>query len=193
MIDLDTHLHIETQDIPQVHFRGEAYYLPWLCHLAAFTKCMDAALALLWLQGIRVMDNLGNWLILAQCEVLAVQHRDVVITHLMCLRLRIKKLIFPPRWQLNSSMVQAILSHAHVQTVLACLDSFRSGQVVAIRVTRWLCEVHHLTWQINCMEMMPVLLALKHFLSDLRVLVLARVRRIVTVAHSSVFLRGSQT
>ncbi len=41
-----------------------------------FTKCVDAALVPLRLQGIRIMNYIDDWLILAQSHQLAVRHRD---------------------------------------------------------------------------------------------------------------------
>ncbi len=51
-----------------------------------FTKCVDAAMVLLRLQGIRIMNYIYNWLILAQSHQLAVWHQDVVGTQRRCRR-----------------------------------------------------------------------------------------------------------
>ncbi|CAM4566361.1 unnamed protein product [Leuciscus chuanchicus] len=68
-------------------FGGKAYQysvLPFGLALSprTFTKCVDAALAPLRLQGIRIMNYIDDWLILAQSHQLAVQHRDVVLAHM---------------------------------------------------------------------------------------------------------------
>ena len=60
-------------------FRGEAYQyrvLPFGLALSprTFTKCMDAALAPLRLQGIRILNYIDDWLILAQSREMAVRH-----------------------------------------------------------------------------------------------------------------------
>ncbi len=47
-----------------------------------FTKCVDAALAPLCLQGTRIMNYIDDWLILAQSHQVAVRHRDVVLAHM---------------------------------------------------------------------------------------------------------------
>ncbi|KAI2651801.1 Transposon Ty3-G Gag-Pol polyprotein [Labeo rohita] len=75
-------------------FRGEAYQyrvLPFGLALSprTFTKCVDAALAPLRLWGIRTLNYIDDWLILAQSEHMAVQHRDVVLAHLKELGLRL--------------------------------------------------------------------------------------------------------
>ncbi len=58
-------------------FGGEAYQYQVLpCGLAlsprTFTKCVDAALALFWLQGIHILNYIDHWLILALSEQVAV-------------------------------------------------------------------------------------------------------------------------
>ncbi len=50
---------------------------------------MDAALAPLRLQGIRILNYIDDWLVLAQSERVAAQHRDVVLAHLKVLVLRL--------------------------------------------------------------------------------------------------------
>ncbi len=54
-------------------------------------KCVDAALVPLRLQGIRIMNYIDDWLILAQSHQLAVRHRDVVLAHMKKLGLRHKR------------------------------------------------------------------------------------------------------
>ncbi|KAI2647309.1 Transposon Ty3-G Gag-Pol polyprotein [Labeo rohita] len=68
-------------------FRGEAYQyrvLPFGLALSprTFTKCVDAALVPLRLQGIRILNYIDDWLILAASENLAARHRDVVLAHM---------------------------------------------------------------------------------------------------------------
>ncbi len=53
------------------------------------SKCVDAALAPLRLQGIRILNYIDDWLVLAQSERVAAQHRDVVLAHLKVLVLRL--------------------------------------------------------------------------------------------------------
>ncbi len=45
----------------------------------SFTKCVDAALVPLRLQGIRIMNYIDDWLILAQSHQLAVRYRDAYV------------------------------------------------------------------------------------------------------------------
>ncbi len=85
-IDLkDAYFHISI--LPQHRkflrfaFRGKAYQyrvLPSVLALSprTFTNCVDAALAPLRLQGIRILNYIADLLILAQSEILAVRHRS---------------------------------------------------------------------------------------------------------------------
>ncbi len=82
-------------------FGGKAYQyrvLPFGLALSPciFTKCIDAALAPLCLQGIHILNYINDWLILAQSHQLAVRHRDVVLAHMkeLGLRLNAKKSVF---------------------------------------------------------------------------------------------------
>ncbi|KAL0150616.1 hypothetical protein M9458_054077, partial [Cirrhinus mrigala] len=132
-IDLkDAYFHVSI--IPQHRkflrfaFRGKAYQfrvLPFSLALSrcTFTKCVDAALAPLRLQGIRILNYINDWLILAQLEQVAVQHRDVVPTHMkeVGLRLNTKKSVLSPLQRTtylgvvwDSTTMQAHLSPARV-------------------------------------------------------------------------------
>ncbi len=110
-VDLkDAYFHIQ---IIQRHrkflrfaFGGMAYkykVLPFGLALAlrTFTKCMDAALAPLRLQGICVLNYLDDWLILAQSRESVSCHRDVVLRHVRTLGLRTntKKSVLSPSQQ----------------------------------------------------------------------------------------------
>ncbi len=107
-IDLkDAYFHIQ---VVQRHrrflrfaFGGKAYQykvLPFGLALAprTFTKCMDDALAPLRLQGIRVLNYLDDWLILAHSRELVSRHRDIILRHILSLGLRMnaKKSVLLP-------------------------------------------------------------------------------------------------
>ncbi len=107
-IDLkDAYFHIQVvhrhRRFLRFAFGGKAYQykvLPFGLALAprTFTKCMDAALAPLRLQGIRVLNYLDDWLILAHSRELVSRHRDIVLSHIHSLGLRMnaKKSAAPP-------------------------------------------------------------------------------------------------
>ncbi|KAI2646866.1 Transposon Ty3-G Gag-Pol polyprotein [Labeo rohita] len=116
-------------------FRGEAYQyrvLPFGLALSprTFTKCVDAALAPLRLQGIRILNYIDDWLILAQSEMVAVRHRDVVLAHMKALGLRLnaKKSVLSPLQRTtylgvvwDSTTMQARLSPARIESILTAV------------------------------------------------------------------------
>ncbi len=154
-IDLkDAYFHIQ---VVQRHrrflrfaFGGKAYQykvLPFGLALAprTFTKCMDAALAPLRLQGIRVLNYLDDWLILAHSRELVSRHRDIVLGHIHSLGLRMnaKKSVLLPsqrtvflRVRLDSVQMQACLAPARIPVLTACLARFKLGHHVSVGTCR---------------------------------------------------------
>ncbi len=150
-IDLkDAYFHIQ---VVQRHrrflrfaFGGKAYQykvLPFGLALAprTFTKCMDAALAPLRLQGIRVLNYLDDWLILAHSRELVSRHRDIVLGHIHSfgLRMNTKKSVLLPSQRtvflgvrLDSVQMQARLAPARIPDFTACLARFKLGHHVSV-------------------------------------------------------------
>ncbi|CAM4558277.1 unnamed protein product [Leuciscus chuanchicus] len=128
-------------------FGGKAYQyrvLPFGLALSprTFTKCVDAALAPLRLQGIRIMNYIDDWLILAQSHRLAVQHRDVVLAHMkeLGLRLNAKKSVLSPLQRTtflgvvwDSVSMQARLSPPRIDSILAAVKSVKLGQLLTVK------------------------------------------------------------
>ncbi|KAL0161017.1 hypothetical protein M9458_044742, partial [Cirrhinus mrigala] len=128
-------------------FRGEAYQyrvLPFGLALSphTFTKCVDAALAPLRLQGIRILNYFDDWLILAQSEQLAAQHRDVVLAHMkeLGLRLNAKKSVLSPLQRTtylgvvwDSTTMQARLSPARIESILAAVRRVKVGRSLTVK------------------------------------------------------------
>ncbi len=154
-IDLkDAYFHIQ---VVQRHrrflrfaFGGKAYQykvLPFGLALAprTFTKCTDAALAPLRLQGIRVLNYLDDWLILAHSRELVSRHRDIVLGHIHSLGLRMnaKKSVLLPSQRtmflgvrLDSVQMQARLAPARIPDLTACLARFKLGHHVSVGTCR---------------------------------------------------------
>ncbi len=97
---------------------------------------MDAALAPLQLQGIRILNYIDDRMILAQSEQMAVQHRDVVLAHMKELGLRLiaKKSVLSPLQRTNylgvvwdSTTMQARLSPARIDSILTAVRRVREG------------------------------------------------------------------
>ncbi|CAM4509992.1 unnamed protein product [Leuciscus chuanchicus] len=128
-------------------FGGEAYQywvLPFGLGLSPriFTKCVDAALAPLRLQGIRVLYFIDDWLILAQSEQLAVRHRDVVLSHIkrLGLWLNAKKSVLLPAQRTtflgvlwDSTIMQACLSPARISAILTAVKGIKLGQSLTVK------------------------------------------------------------
>ncbi len=75
-------------------FEGVAYqyqFLPFGLSLAPrnFTRCMDAVLSPLRQIGIRILNCLDDWLILAQSQAVLTSHRTLLLSHLDYLGLRV--------------------------------------------------------------------------------------------------------
>ncbi len=154
-IDLkDAYFHIQ---VVQRHrrflrfaFGGKAYQykvLPFGLALAprTFTKCTDAALAPLRLQGIRVLNYLDDRLILAHSRELVSRHRDIVLGHIHSLGLRMnaKKSVLLPSQRtvflgvrLDSVQMQARLAPARIPDLTACLARFKLGHHVSVGTCR---------------------------------------------------------
>ncbi len=68
-----------------------------------FTKCMDATLSPLRQMGIRILNYLDDWLILAQSEVELLSHRTLILSHLerMGLRVNFAKSALSPSQQIS--------------------------------------------------------------------------------------------
>ncbi len=84
-----------------------------------FTKCMDAALSPLRQMGIRILNYLDDWLILAQSEVELLSHRTLILSHLERLGLRVnfaKSALSPSQ---RVSFLGTVLDSAHMRAVIA--------------------------------------------------------------------------
>ncbi|KAI2653798.1 hypothetical protein H4Q32_014146 [Labeo rohita] len=122
-------------------FRGEAYQyrvIPFGLALSprTFTKCVDAALAPLRLRGIRILNYIDDWLILAQSEHMAVQHRDVEHMKELGLRLNARKSVLSPLQRTtylgmvwDSTTMQARLSPARIESILTAVTRVKEGRV----------------------------------------------------------------
>ncbi|XDV25826.1 hypothetical protein PO909_029676 [Leuciscus waleckii] len=119
-------------------FEGQAYQytvLPFGLSLAprTFKMCMDAALAPLRLQGMRVLNYLDDWLILAQSHSMLIEHRTILLDHLENLGLRVNwaKSSLSPREII--SFLTARLSPQRVLDIQCAASSFRCGASVPLK------------------------------------------------------------
>ncbi|XP_051756680.1 uncharacterized protein si:dkey-171c9.3 isoform X3 [Ctenopharyngodon idella] len=148
----DAYFHIQIarhhRQLLRFAFEGIAYQytvLPFGLSLApcTFTKCMDAALSPLRQMGVRILNYLDDWLVLAQSEAEIISHRSIILNHLECLGLRVnftKSLLQPTcvvpgdNFRLNPieghSLSRAFSGHPAARTNL-CARGFSAAQNVS--------------------------------------------------------------
>ncbi|KAL0161559.1 hypothetical protein M9458_045284, partial [Cirrhinus mrigala] len=128
-------------------FEGQAYQykvLPFGLSLSprVFTKVAEAALSPLRERGIRILNYLDDWLILAHSWDLVCAHRDMVLNHLAQLGLRVnweKSKLSPAQRisflgvELDSVSMSARLSPERAQSVLRCVATLRCGSAVPLK------------------------------------------------------------
>ncbi len=108
-------------------------------------KCMDAALAPLRFQCIRVLNYLDDWLILAHSRELVSCHRDIVLRHIHSLGLRMnakKSVLFPSqrtmffRDSLGFRSDAGQFGSCPDINFTACLACFKLGHHVSVSTCR---------------------------------------------------------
>lgn len=143
------HIPIAPRHRPFLRFAldGTAYQykvLPFGLSLAprTFTKCADAALAPLRQSGIRILNYLDDWLILAQSEREITAHKTVVLQHLENLGFKInlqKSLLTPTQriaflgTTLDSLKMRAWLTQERALTVRREAASFKAGSHLPLK------------------------------------------------------------
>ncbi len=112
--------------------------LPFGLSLAPSTimRCMDAALFPLRQIGIRILNYLDDWLILAQSEAVSTLHKTLLLSHLCCLGLRVnfaKSILSPSQWVsflgtvIDSVQMTATVSAEQATTIQRHAASFKKG------------------------------------------------------------------
>ncbi len=136
-----------TQTVLRFAFEGRAWQyrvLPFGLSLSplVFTKVVEGALTPLREVGVRILNYLDDWLILAQSREQLGDHRDLVLRHLSQLGLRDnweKSKLSPVQRisflgvELDSVSMTARLTEERAQAVLNCLSSFRGRNVVPLK------------------------------------------------------------
>ncbi|KAI2664009.1 Transposon Ty3-G Gag-Pol polyprotein [Labeo rohita] len=115
-------------------FRGEAYQYRVLPFGLAFSPALY--------EGIRILNYIDDWLILAQSEMEAVRHRDVVLAHMKALGLRLnaKKSVLSPLQRTtylgvvwDSTTMQARLSPARIESILTAVKRVKEGLSLTVK------------------------------------------------------------
>ncbi len=129
-------------------FEGRAYQykvLPFGLALSprVFTKVVEGALVPMREQGVRILNYLDDWLILAQSREQLCEHRDLVLSHLSQLGLQVnweKSKLAPVQrisflgMELDSVEQSACLTEERAQSVLNCLNTFRGRTAVPLKL-----------------------------------------------------------
>ncbi len=172
-IDLkDAYFHVSTlprhRPFLRFAFEGRAYQykvLPFGLSLSprVFTKVAEAALVPLREQGVRILNYLDDWLILAQSQDQLCKHRDMVLSYLSQLGLQVnweKSKLSPVQrisflgMELDSVSQTARLTQERAQSVLNCLNTFKNrtaaplkqfqrllGHMAAAAAVIWGCSI----------------------------------------------------
>ncbi|KAI2645630.1 Transposon Ty3-I Gag-Pol polyprotein [Labeo rohita] len=143
------HVSILPQHRPFLRFafEGRAYQykvLPFGVSLSprVFTKVTEGALTPLWRKGVRILNYLDDWLIIAHSRDLLCKHRNLVLRHLSHLGLRVnreKSKLSPVQrisflgMELDSVNMTACLTNERTQSVLNCLKLFRHKTAVPLK------------------------------------------------------------
>ncbi len=128
-------------------FEGTAYQysvLPFGLALAprTFSKCMDAVLSPLRSSGVRILNYLDYWLILAQSRDTLISHIDSLLIHLESLGLCVnrQKSVLTPSQSitylgvcLDSMERRAHLSRERAVAILSALCHYRQGSSVQLK------------------------------------------------------------
>ncbi len=134
-----------SQTVSEVCFRGHSVpILPFGLALAprTFSKCVDAALSPLRASGIRILNYLDDWLILAQSRDRLLSHIDSLLIHLESLGLcanRRKSILAPSQSItylgvcMDSLEMRVRLSRERAAAILSYLRHFREGSSVHLK------------------------------------------------------------
>ncbi|CAM4658889.1 unnamed protein product [Leuciscus chuanchicus] len=128
-------------------FEGRAYQykvLPFGLALSphVFTKVTEGALVPMREQGVRILNYLDDWLILAHSRDQLCEHRDLVLRHLSQLGLQVnweKSKLAPVQrisflsMELDSVAQTARLTEQRAQSVLNCLNTFKGRTAVPLK------------------------------------------------------------
>ncbi|XDV37913.1 hypothetical protein PO909_007437 [Leuciscus waleckii] len=128
-------------------FEGRAYQykvLPFGLSLSTrvFTKVTEGALVPMREQGVRILNCLDDWLILAHSRDQLCEHRDLVLRHLSQLGLQVnreKSKLAPVQrisflgMELDSVTQTERLTEQRAQLVLNCLNTFKGRTAVPLK------------------------------------------------------------
>ncbi len=136
-----------SQEVPEVCFQGQSLPIsgtslrPSTLTLHFYEVCgrrVSSAAA----TGVRILNYIDDWLILAQSKRRAAQHRDVVLAHMKVLGLRLnpKKSVLSPLQRTtylgvvwDSTTMQARMSPARIESILTTVRRVKEGQSLTVK------------------------------------------------------------
>ncbi|XP_049326792.1 uncharacterized protein LOC125787056 [Astyanax mexicanus] len=151
-VTIDAYFHIDIYPAHRKYlrfaFEGKAFEyqtVPFGLSLAprVFSKCVEAALALLRNNGIRIFSYLDDYLVCSCSREQALRDSNTVLNHLKNLGFKInwnKSLLEPSQHTdylgltINSFSYRVRLSERRVTSFEQCLSRFRMGKVVSLRL-----------------------------------------------------------
>ncbi len=133
----------ETQEVPQVRLRGKGLPIQGSSLWASSgPKDVPQVYGAEGIQGIRILNYLDDWLILASSREQVIRHRDSLLRALG-LRLNGQKSVLTPAQQttflgvcLDSTSMQARLAPARVESIQSCSARFWLGRRVSVGLCR---------------------------------------------------------
>lgn len=118
-----------------------------------FTKVVEAALVPMREHTVRVLNYLNDWPILTQSQEQLCEHRDLAVSHLSQLGLRVnweksklssvQRISFLVR-ELDSVNHTVHLTEERARSVLNCLNSLKSMTVAPLKLFQKLLGIWHL-------------------------------------------------
>ncbi|KAL0180842.1 hypothetical protein M9458_023248, partial [Cirrhinus mrigala] len=185
-IDLkDAYFHVSILPRHRPFLRFAFEVLPFGLSLSprVFTKVTEAALSPLWRMGIRILNYLDDWLLIAHSRDLLCEHRDLVLRHLSHGGLQVNreksKLLHDrvPRWAWHCGTLRIGVSPQCCRlfspwpkhlVVYTDASSTGWGTVCNGQAASGSWTGPRLQWHITCLELLAVHLALRRFRPMLR-------------------------
>ncbi len=108
-----------------------------------FSKCIDAALSPLRASGMRILNYLDDWLILAQSRETLLSNIDTLLRHLeslgLCVNMQ-KSILIPSQ---SITYLGVCFDSVEMQAILSSLRHFRLGSSVHLNKLQRLLEQRH--------------------------------------------------
>ncbi len=136
-----------SQEVPKVHFWGQSIPISGSSlrsstltpHVYKSSGCSTSSIEA---AGHPILNYIDDWLILAQSEMEAARHRDVILAHMkqLGLKLNAKESVLSPVQRTsylgvvwNSTTMQARMSPARIESIFTSVKRVREGQSLTVK------------------------------------------------------------